>query len=198
MWMPEETQSWTLIENTQVNINAAIAQGAMYLTNCAFSEPPLKGPEERKDMLNLAPVRFGHLHFDLDAEDPKRALRELRLLIQTLLDFGIHQDAIGLWYSGKKGFHARVNDRSMGKDAYNGDRFLPLIYKVMAETIAKGLKTVDHSIYCMGFGRQYRIPNVKRNNGRYKIPITFGEVMDDIEGLSVSEFEQLACNPREL
>lgn len=206
MWMPEMENSWVLIDNTQEAIDKAIASGAMYLTNCAFSEPPLKSPEERKDLLNLAPVRYGHLHFDLDAgTDQNKALRELRLLINNFHAFGLSREHILLWFSGSKGFHARVSCHQIGPEASNGDRFLPLIYKRIAAELAKGLTTWDPSIYCMGFGRQYRIPGVLRAKileekgfRRHKIPVTYDEVMDDIEGLSIEEFQILSQEPREL
>jgi hypothetical protein len=56
------------------------------------------------------------------------------------------------------------------------------------------LKTLDLSLYCMGMGRMFRIPNVRRSNGRFKVPLSLDEVMH----LSFDEITQLTYAPREI
>ena len=54
------------------------------------------------------------------------------------------------------------------------------------------LKTLDMSMYCMGKGKMFRIPNVRRSNGRYKVPLTVDEIMR----LPIQELFKLSESPR--
>ena len=188
---------WTPIKNTQEELEKAIAAGAMFVTNCACDKTPSLAPEEKQDPINRAPLRFGKLNFDLDGGDLSLVLRDTRELVKRLLEKGLTKDQIELHFSGKKGFHVSVEPRYICEEAYNGDRFLYLIYKEMAKELAAGVASADLSIYCSGYGKQYRIPNVRRTNGKHKIPINHLEI-DEAFGLAPEEFLLLAEQPREL
>jgi len=88
--------------------------------------------------------------------------------------------------SGSKGFHALIPARFF--ELQEGHPELPLIYKRVVKKWAEELKltTIDHSMYAMGRGKMFRIENVKRSNGRYKVPLTRDDVgYCDIEALWV-------------
>jgi hypothetical protein len=94
--------------------------------------------------------------------------------------------------SGSKGFHGEIPKEMFGAD--EGDAQLPMIFKMMAAHFksAFNLETLDMSLYSMGKGHMFRLPNVKRKNGFHKIPITLEELRDK----SYSELIELAREPR--
>lgn len=189
-WKKEEKNSkWNLTKKTQENLLEAIEKGAMYFTNTTFSEPPPRAPEE--DLSNTV-HRYGDLHFDLDDEsNVENAQQDLRTLIAYLVDFGAKEQQLRVFFSGKKGFHLQVPATILGSE--EGDPLLPKIYKNIACRIKEqfNLTTIDTSIYCMGKGRQYRIANVKRDNGHHKIPILPNEIQ-----LPIPKLQEMAKNPR--
>jgi hypothetical protein len=94
--------------------------------------------------------------------------------------------------SGSKGFHAEIPARFFGLQ--DGHPELPLIYKRLVQGWANelSLSTIDLSMYCMGKGKMWRIPNVKRSNGRYKVPLT----RDDIAWCSLESLWSLSGSTR--
>jgi len=73
---------------------------------------------------------------------------------------------------------------------------LPKIYKRIAAELKTSfkLKTLDMSLYNMKRGKMWRIPNVPRDNGRYKVPVTLEEFRDMPE----AELIELTKAPREI
>jgi hypothetical protein len=49
-------------------------------------------------------------------------------------------------------------------------------------------------MYCKDRGKMFRIENIKRDNGRFKVPLT----LDELQSLSIDELLKLSENPREV
>ncbi|RJR42493.1 MAG: hypothetical protein C4576_15995 [Desulfobacteraceae bacterium] len=190
-WKEEDAnRTWKPIPDTPQARAQALKQGAMFFTWCALSEPHKGngGPE---------PHRWGDFPLDFDSkEDPKKALTDLRQLCLVIMPelYSIDPYAIRYFASGSKGFHAEIPAELFG--AKNGDPFLPIIYKRLAAEWREhfNLFTLDLSLYNMKQGKMFRLPNVRRQNGRYKVPLT----MDEVRNLSIQELTELTKQPREI
>lgn len=78
----------------------------------------------------------------------------------------------------------------MGKVPPGGIAQLPLIYREMA--LGMIVPTLDMRIYSTRRGRMWRVPNVQRSNGKYKVPISLDEAMD----MTAETYEQVCSEPR--
>jgi hypothetical protein len=76
----------------------------------------------------------------------------------------------------------------------DGHTHLPVIYKKLVQgwVTKLGLTTIDVSVYCMARGKMWRLPNVRRSNGRYKVPLS----RDDAGFCSFDELWALSESPR--
>lgn len=181
---------WVVIQDTQEAMTDAIRKGAMFVSTPALSVP--------YDELNpdVEINRFDGLVIDLDdKKNPGNALRELLVLTGHLQEiYGIDPYCIRFWCSGSKGFHAEIPAECFNSQA--GDPYLPLIYKKIVCQWAASLEllTIDCSMYCMGKGKMFRLENVKRRNGRCKVPLT----LDEVQSLPIEILWRLPKNPREV
>jgi len=175
---------WKYIPDTAEARARAIKAGAMFFTWASLSAPH-KGNGQPE------PVRIGDLPLDFDDKaNPARALRDMKAICLIHLPefFDIDPYEIKFYCSGSKGFHAVLPKEMFGLE--KGDPYLPLIYKkIVADWAARfNLPTIDQSLYAMGKGKMFRIENVKRSNGRFKVPLTFEEVqslsIDDLLNFS--------------
>jgi len=190
----QEKATWHHVkfDPSRIAIDAA-AIDAMYFSILGFEQDPLPASDPR----NLDIVRYGHWHLDFDAqqEDITPALLDLRkLLFELLPSYGVNPNAVPVYYSGGKGFHATVFNTILGTQ--DGSNILPLIYREMAKEFGSKLKTLDQGIYKTGLGQLYRIPNIPRKLkcGVHKIPLQLSEVQDD--GLTLEQIKTMAMNPR--
>ena len=186
-WKEEPNdRKWRWIPNKEQARSIAIGQGAMFMTWTAFSHEPKNGKE---------PIRYGDLPLDFDnKEDPEKALDDMRNLCLIHLPELYDVDPIDIQFfcSGSKGFHAVIPAALIGTE--KGDPRLPLIYKRMASRWADSLslKTLDLSLYAMGKGKMFRLPNVRRSNGRYKVPLT----LDEVQKFTIKEVWNLSEKSR--
>lgn len=187
-WKEEARERpWKCIPDTPEARQEARNKGAMYFTLCTLSQPyDENGPE---------PHRWGNLVLDFDdAEDPARARADVMRLVAHLEGaYGVSPYQLGYAPTGSKGFHVEIPALIYG--GQDGDPHLPLIFRRMAARLAADvdLPTLDLGIYNMKMGRMIRIPNVKRSNGRYKVPVSYAEMRGP-----VSEVLALTAAPREL
>ncbi len=189
-WKGEPSKhKWKLIADNPETRAEAIRRGAMFFTTMNFShEPKPDNPE---------PVRAGPLVLDFDCkEDPEEALKDIRKLCLVQLPdlYGVDPNTIEFYASGSKGFHAVIPAACLGD--VSGDTHLPLIHKkLVADWKTRfDIKTLDMSLYCMGKGKMFRIFNVRRSNGRYKVPLTLDEVMS----LPIDAINRLTESPRRI
>lgn len=205
LWNTEEPGLWIPISNKARSL-AYIVNGydvkkpyrgfcrAMFITSTGSDNIPQKAADEEKDPEVNSVHRWGHLCFDLDdKKDRDHALADLQTLIERLFDLDVKPQQLSIFWSGGKGFHLVVYDTLIGST--DGHKFLSRIYKAMALEIAGDLRTLDTSIYNKGYGKQFRLPNVKRQNGQHKIPLNIEEVLKGT-ALTIEQFEELAKEPR--
>jgi len=188
-WMRETgNRKWNPIYDTEERRKLAIKSGAMFFTSISFSDLFSNNGQPE-------PTRYGDLPLDFDCkENPDKALQDMKHLCLHHLPelYDVDPYDIKFFCSGSKGFHAVIPKELFSLE--DGDPYLPLIYKrIVADWAARfDLKTADHTMYAMGKGKMFRIENVKRKNGRYKVPLTLEEVRD----LSIKELWKLSEAPR--
>ena len=181
----DKKQKWELIPEKA--LARARRQGAAYLTILAVSDPIT-------DENAASVLRRGPLYFDFDSEeDPPRPAwvdtRELRK--RLILDYGLPPEGFQVWFSGHRGFHVTIDSIFISPEIEKGHPRLHEIYRAMAEVIAEDLMTLDHNVYSGGKGRMWRLPNIPRQNGCHKIPLTGEEL-----AMPIAKIIELAKTPR--
>lgn len=185
----EPPGKWQVLENTPEAREAAIKRGASFFTWSSLSEP--------YNGNGANPVRFGDMPLDFDNKaNPEKALDEMRALLTYHLPelYDYEPEDVSFYCSGCKGFHAVIPAEAFG--AEQGHIKLPLIYKTIAQDWVErfNLKTLDMSLYNMKKGKMFRIANVRRINGNFKIPIT----LDEVQSLTMKDFQELIREPRDV
>lgn len=141
------------------------------------------------------PVRHGAFIAELDAvDDVMEAVREaLKIIAHFEAVYGIAPEQWRLYLSGKRSVHLILPAEVLGTE--EGHKLLPLIYKRQALDLAgnAGLKTLDLAMYKMGTGQPFRLPNRQRENGRYKVPLTFDELCEIADS---EDYAELCSAPR--
>jgi hypothetical protein len=158
--------------------------GGYYTSTFAFDRRELKNSQSISSM-----------YFDLDANekkghDPLLALEEVRRLYPYLLNH-VPEEAIRIYFTGKKGFHVEAEAVALG---VGPSADLAATFRFMAESVKEELdmETIDFQVYDPR--RMWRIPNTKhQGTGLYKVPLEPSELE-----LSLEEIEELAKEPREM
>jgi hypothetical protein len=185
-----DNRPWNIIPDTPESRAVSLAHGAMFFTWNSFSEPYQGNGHPESNRIGDAP-------YDFDCkDDPGKALSDTRQLCLIHLPelYDVDPYTIRFFMSGSKGLHAEIPAKLFG--AEKGDPYLPLIYKRIAAdwTARFNLSTMDLSLYCMKKGKMFRVENVRRGNGRYKVPVTLEEVRD----LSINELTALTRSQRQI
>lgn len=131
----------------------------------------------------------GPLYFDIDCkEDVYEAIKSCRALVAKLLSLDLDPDAVQVYCSGSKGLHVVVDQRafSTARPVKN----LPLVYKEMAKTLY--VFGLDYQVYSQGRGVSWRLADVERDDGRYRVRIT----LDELDTLTVEDYARLTEAPR--
>ena len=182
---------WHIMPNTPEDRATAIQAGATAFSTVSFSAPPEKGKPE--------PTRFGDLILDFDSkDDPKTAIMELIYFVKWLIsEYDVTPRFLQYWISGGKGCHLLIPARMFGGE--EGDPLLPRIHEKMVHEINEGghmplSRCIDMSMYPMGKGKLLRIENIRRRNGRYKVPVTWDELND----MPLEDLLTLTATPRQV
>ena len=185
-YLPEKNRKRRFVPDTPEEKKKA--NGARYKSYPSFEFPP----EQDK----LEPVRYGPLKFDFDNKDnPEIARTEALGIIHYCKEkYDVDPEQWQIHLSGSKGLHLELNESCF--NFQGGDTHLPLIYKEFTKQLVEDLqlKTCDLSIYNMKSGKPFRIENVKRENGRYKVPVTYEELKEK----QYDELYPLTAQPRQL
>ena len=133
----------------------------------------------------------GPLYFDIDCkEDLGLAAESCLSLCNKLMELGLPKLGLQIYVSGSKGFHVLVDQKF-----FNSGRpikALPLIYKEMAlKLYVPGL---DFQVYSCGKGVCWRVENVERDDGNYRVPIVY----EELQSMTVPIYQDLASRPREV
>lgn len=133
----------------------------------------------------------GPFYADIDIKsDIPAAARSTLELVERLQDREVPEDLIQIYASGSKGFHIIVDERcfSTGRPV----KGLPYVYKEMA--LAFYVTGMDMQVYCGGRGNSWRLENLEREDGNYRVRIT----QEELEGIikDAALYKKLVSNPR--
>lgn len=135
----------------------------------------------------------GPLYFDFDGTDIAEVLDKARLLLGKIVALDVDPRSLRFYATGGRGFHIEVPwETFLAKIPKHGVVYLPAIYKEMAYELY--VDTLDLRVYSGRKGRMWRTPGVKRENGKYKVPITADELME----MTVEDYAALCSAPREV
>lgn len=140
------------------------------------------------------PVRYGDFILDLDCKsDVLKSVSEARMVMEHFERvYSIAPEAWQIFLSGSKGAHLVLSAKVLGMEA--GHFFLPKIYKRLALDLNElAIETIDLSMYHMGTGKPFRLPNRRRDNGLFKVLLTF----DELCGITgIEDYKDLCSAPR--
>lgn len=180
----EEDGPWQPITDSPTALEDAKRQGAKKMTILAV-DSPLGADDAKRGHKYVGP-----LYFDVDCADVADAIKSAQQLVSILTSrYDCPEAAIHVYCSGKKGLHVLVDQRAfMSRVVAIKD--LPLIYKLMAsELYVPGL---DLAPYACGRNNTFRIANVKRYDGNYRVPLRLTELMS----LTAEAYRELVARPR--
>jgi hypothetical protein len=145
----------------------------MFVTALAVSK--LVSELAYEDKLKLA--YEGPFYADWDSQDEALVIEKVNAFLDKLEGYGVDLEMCRLYATGQKGYHLEVPQAVfMEKIPKNGYIGLPVVYKELALKLM--VDTLDLRVYSTGRGRMWREPNVKRSNGRYKVPISVAEMRE--------------------
>jgi hypothetical protein len=133
----------------------------------------------------------GPLYFDWDcAELLDGAASVNRFLDMMEQEHGVDLASIELFFTGGRGFHALVPFATLSSAKTVATQYLPAVYKEMANSLYT--EDMDLNIFSMRRGRMWRTPNVQRENGAYKVPVTVAEM----RAMTLESYAELCSAPR--
>ena len=134
---------------------------------------------------------YGPMYFDLDDEhEVGNAIAGAKELWAKLESYGLTEQDVDIFLSGKKGLHLLVSPICfMEKQA--PVHKLPSIYKEIAFRLA--VDRLDFSIYSLRRGRMLRTTYQKRDNGNYKVAITAQQLRE----LTAESYNTLCAVPKD-
>ncbi len=156
---------WERIPAVGSALERAITSGAHYATIAQFTIGTDGNPERY----------YAPLYLDFDGNSISEALDDAIAFIHYLeSEFGYPVEALRIFLTGGRGVHIEIPAVTFGADG--GDPNLIHIYKTIIEALP--YKTLDRLIYNQKKGRMWRLPNLQRTNGHYKVPVSNQEFMN--------------------
>jgi hypothetical protein len=132
-----------------------------------------------------------YIDFDGSNSDLDTVIGKVRQFINQLEENEVDLDSLSWYASGSRGFHVEVPVALFTpKPSKTGVAQLPQIYREMLHQVY--IDTMDLRVYSSRSGRQWRTPNVERENGKYKVPVTAQEIKD----MTAEDYEELVSAPR--
>lgn len=128
--------------------------------------------EEQQEIKFSAPLGF-YADFDGDIDE---VLGQSKLFLAKLSnDHALDMSQVFIWLTGGRGVHIEVPLQCfIPKVPVGGVTLLPTIFKELAMSVY--VDTLDLRVYTIR--RMWRVPNVKRSNGLYKVQVSFSEFLD--------------------
>jgi hypothetical protein len=121
-------------------------------------------------MQRSAPLRYP-LSIHLPDTDTDTDTDKFQHFLGVLLEQGVDLQAVRMFATGGRGYHIEVpQEIFLPKPAKPGIPRLPLIYREMAYELY--VDPLDLRVYSTRKGRMWRTVGVKRENGKFKVPIT--------------------------
>lgn len=143
-------------------------------------------PEEYKEVKHRGPW-----YADFDGEI-EAAIGAFKALLGKLQALSLELGACRLYATGGRGFHVEVPPECFvpGGLPAGGVAGLPHVYREMAHELFVDL--MDMRVYSAKRGRMWRCPNHRRDNGKFKVPLTVGEAL----GMTVEKYDEVCAAPR--
>lgn len=191
-WKAEEKGgAWRQVDDDPKSITELLTNNVVRHMTCLSLDIPFE-----KETPQKAVKYFGDMYFDIDVkpdeingthEDAiKVSINSCRELVSKLLN----QQATGLkiYATGSKGFHVIVPWKNFGNL-----RAQPYLFDTYRQ-IAVHFKVdwLDMSMYSGKKGKMMRMPNVRRDKGTYKVPLT----VEELNELTYEDYLDLVSKPR--
>ena len=177
-------KSWQIIPDGPDVLQRARALGASALTVLAVSAPI------DEDDPNQTLRHSGPLYFDVDCKDDLLlAIKSTRELVDKLVGLDVPRQLISLYASGGKGFHVFV-PTELFRSSSRARKDLPYIYREMA--LALYVTGLDFSVYSGGKGNCWRVVNKQREDGAYRVSISYDELL----AMDEPTYRTIVTNPR--
>lgn len=182
----DEKGRWSAIPDTHDVEEVVKGRGGRKLSILSVSE------QVDDDVDNDALSHQGPLYFDIDyKEDLNEAIRGAKDLVHTLMNrYEVPKEAIWPFASGSKGLHVIVPATVFSSG--RAMKMLPRVYMEMAAVM--GVPGMDFQVYCGGRGNCFRIANIQRADGNYRVPLTVDELLE----LDRNQYLELVKQPRYL
>jgi len=137
----------------------------------------------------------GDMYLDWDCKSPDEfgyCINDVNEFLDKLkTDYGVKLECLRIYATGGRGFHVEIPWSVYRADNWEkGALMLPQTYREMARQMHG--RYMDLAIYSAKRGRMWRQPNVQRENGRYKVPIT----LDEMRRMTVEMYGEICQEPR--
>ncbi len=174
---------WKPIEDQEGLTEKLKKLGAVFCTVLSVSEIV-------DDSTNYEELKYkGPFYIDIDVEeDISTAIASARSVVSALKTLGVPESQMKVFCTGKKGFHVLVHQRTFCAGRPMKD--LPQTYAEMA--LSLNIEGLDMRVYSARRGRMWRIPNVKRENGAYKVEIT----LEELQNMDEEKYQEVCKSPR--
>lgn len=158
-----------------------------FVTVLDLSRTTEECPPEELDKIKYS----GPFYADFDSDDVGLSITQLNKYLDKLEEAGVNLRSAFLYATGGRGFHVEVPMAVfLPKIPKDGVMSLPLIYREMAYRLY--VDTLDLRVYSAKRGRMWRTPNIQRDNGKYKVPIS----LDEARSMTGDLYETLCQAPR--
>lgn len=138
----------------------------LYLSIYKYSEEQYQEFLKAGSVAGVVDLVTDMLLFDFDSEAPEKAQQDAVTVCHRLIEKGIDEESLRVFFSGNKGFHVQVN---LNEDL-NVDEF-----KAITKQIAQDLETYDPVV--SNPSRILRAEgSVHKKSGFYKIPLHLSEL----------------------
>jgi KaiC/GvpD/RAD55 family RecA-like ATPase len=150
-----------------------------YTSLYTYNDKHVEQFKRTKSLKGITDVKTSRLFFDFDSSaDPSIAQKDTIEALNRLLEFGVSEENIRIYFSGNKGFHLDV----FLKERLTRQEFVNIVFNVAGD-----LQTFDTTINAEQ--RILREPFSKHPKSKlYKIPI----VSSELKKLSIAEIRELA------
>jgi hypothetical protein len=178
----------------RATIKEEVSHTAKHLSVFAVSAVPINGEEATFQWEDQTHQPVFGFPFDIHRPDIRESIQDLQKLLDVLVELGVDLNYVQVYCSGSKGFHVTVPAAyySTGKP----QKYLPQIYRKMASSIREryGVTGLDLALYNGQRGSLLWVPNQRRADGKYKVPITVPEA----RGMTPETYAAFTVAPRQI